>query len=59
MLKKAGITILDYIAKDHIRLHNMVKADMVIPIVILIFYKLGSFMIHPIVKPVYRLFLFC
>lgn len=59
MLKKTGITILDYIVKGQIWLHNVAKPDMVIPIVILILFKLGSFMIYHIVKPIYGLLLFC
>ena len=42
VLKKAGISILDCIAKSHIQLNNIAKANMIISMVLLIFSKLGS-----------------
>lgn len=58
MFEKPSIIVLDGIVKGHVRLNNSAKVGMVVLIVILILFKLGSFLIHPIFKPIYRFFLF-
>lgn len=56
MFEKAGISIFSCITKSYIWLNNVAKADMIIPMVISICSRFGSFLINSIIKPIHRMF---